>query len=43
MFVNVSPLGSNMAETISSLEFGVTTRQVELGKAAKQVSRPHPH
>lgn len=39
MFVNVSPLQENMAETISTLEFGVNTRQVELGKATKHVSK----
>ena len=41
MFVNVSPLTDNMAETISSLEFGTNTRQVELGKATKHISKPH--
>ena len=41
MFVNISPLDSNMAETISSLEFGASTRQVELGKATKNITKPH--
>ena len=41
MFVNISPLDSNMAETISSLEFGANTRQVELGKATKNITKPH--
>ena len=39
MFVNISPLEDNIAETISSLEFGINTRQVELGKATKHVSK----
>ena len=38
MFVNISPLESNMAETVSSLEFGQNARQVELGKATKHVT-----
>ena len=37
MFVNVSPLEENMAETVSALEFGMNARQVELGKATKHV------
>ena len=39
MFVNISPLESNMAETISSMEFGQNARQVELGKATKHVTK----
>ncbi len=39
MFVNVSPLVENMAETISTLEFGTNTRQVALGKATKNVTK----
>ena len=37
MFVNISPLEDNMAETVSTLEFGKNARQVELGKATKHV------
>ena len=40
MFVNISPLESNIPETISTLEFGQNVRQVELGKATKHVTRP---
>ncbi len=40
MFVNVSPLEDNIPETISTLEFGINTRQVELGKATKHISKP---
>ncbi len=40
MFVNVSPLECNILETISTLEFGQNSRQVELGKATKHVTRP---
>ena len=39
MFVNVSPLDVNMAETISTLEFGENARQVELGKATRHVTK----
>ena len=39
MFVNISPLESNVPETISTLEFGQNARQVELGKATKHVTR----
>jgi len=40
MLVNISPLDSNIPETISTLEFGQNVRQVELGKATKHVTRP---
>lgn len=39
MFVNVSPLASNLAETISTLEFGQNVRQVELGQAHKHITK----
>ena len=39
MFVNISPLESNVPETVSTLEFGQNARQVELGKATKHVTR----
>ena len=39
MFVNITPLESNVPETISTLEFGENARQVELGKATKHVTR----
>ena len=39
MLVNISPLESNMAETVSTLEFGQNARQVELGKATKHVTK----
>lgn len=39
MFVNISPLVSNMPETMSTLEFGSNARQVALGKATKNISR----
>ena len=39
MFVNISPLESNMAETVSTLEFGQNASQVELGKATKHVTK----
>ena len=39
MFVNISPLEANMAETVSTLEFGQNARQVELGKATKHVTK----
>lgn len=39
MFINVSPLQSNIPETLSSLEFGVNARQVALGKATSHVTR----
>ena len=38
MFVNVSPLVDNIGESISSLEFGQSVRQVELGKATKHIT-----
>lgn len=39
MFVNVSPLQSNVLETVSTLEFGVNARQVALGKATSHVTK----
>ena len=42
MFVNISPLESNTAETVSALEFGLNARQVELGKATKNITRLPP-
>ena len=39
MFVNISPLASNIAETVSTLEFGQNVRQVELGQATKHVTK----
>ena len=41
MFVNVSPLQSNILETISTLEFGSNARQVALGKATKHVTKQY--
>eukprot|EP00047_Mylnosiga_fluctuans_P024213 m.155935 g.155935 ORF g.155935 m.155935 type:complete len:166 (+) comp9799_c0_seq4:2675-3172(+) len=34
MFVNVSPAESNLPETVSTLKFGSTIRQIELAKPA---------
>lgn len=39
VFVNISPLHSNMAETISTLDFGQNVRQVELGQAHKHITK----
>ncbi|XP_019863829.1 PREDICTED: kinesin-like protein KIN-14M, partial [Amphimedon queenslandica] len=39
MFVNVSPLDTNVPETISTLEFGMNARQVALGKATTHVTK----
>lgn len=39
MFVNVSPLASNLSETVSTLQFGSAAKQVELGKATQNVTQ----
>ncbi|XP_065897255.1 kinesin-like protein klp-3 isoform X2 [Dysidea avara] len=39
VFVNISPLERNLAESLSTLEFGQNIRQVELGKATKQITK----
>jgi kinesin family protein C2/C3 len=39
MFVNVSPLETNHAETTSTLEFGTNARQVALGKATTNITK----
>ncbi|KAI1882229.1 hypothetical protein AGOR_G00248540 [Albula goreensis] len=38
VFVNVSPDAKNMAETLSTLQFGSSIRQVVLGKATQHVT-----
>ena len=40
IFVNCSPLESNMQETISTLEFGQNAKQVQLGKSTQNVIPP---
>eukprot|EP01060_Flectonema_neradi_P031662 TRINITY_DN4865_c0_g3_i2.p1 TRINITY_DN4865_c0_g3~~TRINITY_DN4865_c0_g3_i2.p1 ORF type:complete len:975 (+),score=306.90 TRINITY_DN4865_c0_g3_i2:85-3009(+) len=37
MFANISPLSSNVPETISTMKFATNARKVELGKASKNV------
>ena len=37
MFANISPLSSNVSETISTMKFATNARKVELGKASKNV------
>eukprot|EP00118_Oscarella_pearsei_P007350 m.35601 g.35601 ORF g.35601 m.35601 type:complete len:834 (+) comp32144_c0_seq3:2412-4913(+) len=39
MFVNISPAQVNIAETISSLQFGQNARQVELGPAQRHITK----
>uniref|UniRef100_H2UJW2 Kinesin-like protein n=1 Tax=Takifugu rubripes TaxID=31033 RepID=H2UJW2_TAKRU len=39
MFVNVSPDIKNMGETLSSLQFGSSVRQVSLGKPAQNLNK----
>ncbi|KAL9969580.1 hypothetical protein ACROYT_G021810 [Oculina patagonica] len=39
MFVNVSPLASNLSETVSTLQFGSAAKQVELGKATQNITQ----
>ena len=39
MFVNISPLQSNLSETYSTLEFGTNARQVALGQATKHITK----
>ena len=39
MFVNVSPAQVNLAETLSTLQFGQGARQIELGPAQKHVTK----
>lgn len=39
MFVNISPLQSNLPETYSTLEFGTNARQVALGQATKHITK----
>lgn len=38
MFVNVSPDVTNVLETLSTLHFGSSIRQVSLGKAAQNAA-----
>ena len=38
VFVNVSPDTKDVVETLSTLQFGSTIRQVSLGKAAQNVT-----
>ena len=38
LFVNVSPLASNLSETVSTLQFGSAAKQVQLGKATQNVT-----
>ena len=38
LFVNVSPLASNLSETVSTLQFGSAAKQVELGKAKQNIT-----
>lgn len=42
VFVNVSPIGLNLAETQSSLNFGKSIRKIELGPAKKHTGKPKP-
>lgn len=37
VFVNVSPDLGNVAETLSTLQFGSSIRQVSLGRAARNI------
>lgn len=39
MFVNVSPDTKDAVETLSTLQFGSTIRQVSLGKATQKNNR----
>lgn len=39
VFVNVSPDSKNLAETLSSLQFGSSVRQVSLGKAGQNLNK----
>ena len=39
LFVNVSPLASNLSETASTLQFGSAAKQVELGKAKQNITQ----
>ena len=39
VFVNVSPASSNLSESVSTLQFGSAAKQVQLGKAVKNVSK----
>lgn len=43
MFVNVSPTQINLAETLSTMQFGQGARQVELGPAQKHVTKAAKH
>jgi len=38
LFVNVSPLASNLSETLSTLQFGSAAKKVQLGKATQNVT-----
>lgn len=38
LFVNISPLASNLSETVSTLQFGSAAKQVQLGKATQNVT-----
>ena len=40
LFVMVSPAQENLTETLSTLQFGSAARQVQLGKATKNVITP---
>lgn len=43
VFVNVSPLSSNLSETLMTLKFGQNIRKIELGPAKKnKAALPHP-
>ena len=39
MFVNVSPTQVNIAETLCTIQFGQSARQVELGPAQRHVTK----
>lgn len=39
VFVNVSPDSQNLVETLSSLQFGSSVRQVSLGKAGQNLNK----
>jgi len=39
LFVNVSPLASNVSESVSTLQFGSAAKQVQLGKATQNVTQ----
>lgn len=39
LFVALSPVESNLPETISTLTFGSNAKQIELGRAKKNISK----